>query len=120
MRTYLDDDLDADRLIGLLRHAGHEVVSPRGVGTRGVADEEHLRFAAANELVLHTANARDFVDLSRAWRNEGTGHSGVLTVYRENNPARDMSFEQVALAVTRIEQSGMTLENDVHNLNFWR
>ena len=43
MRLYLDDDLDANILIGLLQHAGHEVVSPHAVGTRGVQDSAHLR-----------------------------------------------------------------------------
>lgn len=57
MRVYLDDDLDSNALIGLLQKAGHEVISPRAVGTRGVADEEHLRYAAAHALVLLTANA---------------------------------------------------------------
>ena len=33
MRLYLDDDLDGNVLIGLLQYAGHEVVSPRAVGT---------------------------------------------------------------------------------------
>lgn len=33
MRRYLDDDLDANALIGLLQHEGHEVVSPRAVAS---------------------------------------------------------------------------------------
>jgi hypothetical protein len=43
-----------------------------------------------------------------------------LIVYRENNPVRDMTFHQIAQAVTKIEQSGMPMENACHNLNFWR
>lgn len=66
MRVYLDDDLDSDALIGLLQQAGHDVVSPRAVGTR------------------------------------------------------DMSFQQIAQAVTRLEQSGIPLGNAFHNLNLWR
>lgn len=38
MRLYLDDDLDSNALIGLLLQAGHQVVSPRAVGTRGVLE----------------------------------------------------------------------------------
>ena len=63
MRLYLDDDLDGNTLIGLLRQAGHEVVSPRVVGTRGVHDAAHLRYAADHELVLLTANVKDFLAL---------------------------------------------------------
>jgi hypothetical protein len=63
MRLYLDDDLDGNVLIGLLQHAGHDVVSPRAVGTRGVQDAVHLRYAADHGLVLLTANAKDFLAL---------------------------------------------------------
>ena len=66
MRIYLDDDLDSNRLIDLFRLAGHEVISPRAVGTRGVADEEHLHYAFSHGLVLLTANAEDFIDLRLA------------------------------------------------------
>lgn len=120
MRVYLDDDLDSNALIGLLQQAGHEVISPKSVGTRGVTDEEHLRYAAAHGLVLLTANAEDFIDLHHEWRRKQQEHYGILIVYRENNPARDMTFEQIAHAVTQVEQSGMSVGNAFHNLNFWR
>ena len=117
---YLDDDLDSHALIGLLRQAGHEVVSPRSVGTRGVADEDHLGYAAGNGLVLLTANAQDFVALHRVWASQQREHHGILIVYRENNPVRDLSFQQIAQAITQIEQSSLRLPNASHNLNFWR
>ena len=120
MRVYLDDDLDSDTLSRLLQREGHEVVSPRAVGTRGFADEEHLRHAMANELVLLTANAQDFVDLHQAWMRQQRHHGGILIVYRENNPARDMSFQQIAEAVSEIAQSGLPLVDAFHNLSFWR
>lgn len=74
MKVYLDDDLDSNALIGLLQRAGHEVISPRAVGTRGVADEEHLRYAAAHGLVLLTANAEDFIDLHHEWMAQQREH----------------------------------------------
>jgi predicted nuclease of predicted toxin-antitoxin system len=120
MRVYLDDDLDSNTLITLLQRAGHEVVSPRAVGTRGVADKEHLYYAAAHALVLLTANARDFIDLHEEWRGQQQEHHGMLIVYRENNPTRDMSLQQIVQAVTQIEQSGLPLVNTFHNLSFWR
>ena len=120
MRVYLDDDLDSNALIGLLQQDGHDVISPRTVGTRGVADEEHMRYAATNNLVLLTANAGHFADLHAEWTRRKQGHNGILIVYRENNPARDMSFEQIADAVTQVERSGVPLANSLHNLNFWR
>lgn len=120
MRVYLDDDLDSNALIGLLRSAGHEVISPRAAGIRGIDDEDHLRFAAANSLTLLTANAKDFTDLHEEWTKRQLQHSGILIVYRENNPARDMNPRQIAQAVTKIEQSDILIENACYNLNFWR
>jgi predicted nuclease of predicted toxin-antitoxin system len=120
MRLYLDDDLDSNALIALLRRGGHEVVSPRVAGTRGLADEEHMHYAVTHGLVLLTANAEDFLNLHLEWTAQHQGHSGILVVYRENNPARDMTFEQIARAVTQLEQSGLPIANVLYNLNFWR
>ena len=120
MRLYLDDDLDGNVLLDLLRHAGHVVVSPRAVGNRGIEDPAHLRYAADGDLVLLTANAQDFLALHVQWRENGQDHAGMLLVYRENNPQRDMTFQEMARAVSRLEQSGIPLRNTYHNLNFWR
>lgn len=120
MKVYLDDDLDSNRLIGLLRRSGHTPVSPRIAGTRGTSDEQHLIYAAANNLVILTANAIDFVNIHNRWAQEGRDHAGILVVYRENNPIRDMSFAEIADAVKHIEQSGTALSNKIQNLNFWR
>ena len=120
MRLYLDDDLDSNLLISLLKQLGHEVTSPRAVGTRGAPDEDHLRYAADRGLVLMSANAGDFVHLNRNWVESRTGHSGILVVYRENNPARDMSFREIAEAVGAVEESRLPIANTCQNLNFWR
>jgi len=107
-------------LSALLEQAGHEVFSPRKVGTRGITDEEHLRYAAVHELVLVTANAADFIDLHQKWMKQQQEHYGILIVYQENNPVRDMNYQQIAYAATRIEKAGVPLTNAFHNLNFWR
>ena len=96
------------------------MVSPRGTGTRGASDEEHLLYATAQGLVILSANAGDFLDRLSEWTSQQREHQGILLVYRENNPGRDMDFHQIAQAVTRIEKSGLQLENACHNLNFWR
>ena len=120
MNIYLDDDSDADALIGLLRQAGHSVVSPRSVGTLGSLDKDHLSYAAARDYVLLTANYDDFTELNKKWLAAGKHHPGILIVYKENNPKRDMTPQQIARAVSNIEQSGLPLANACHNLNFWR
>ena len=119
MKVYVDDDMDSNALIGLLRRAGHEVVSPRAAGTRGQKDEQHLRYAAQHGLTLLTANAPDFIELHHQ-RISREGHNGILIVYRENNLVEDMTLQEIAQAITQIERSGLSLRNSCHNLNFWR
>jgi len=47
-----------------------------------------------------TTNARDFVALA------GTGvHHGLLLVYRENDPTRDMTAKDIAAAVDRVAET---------------
>ncbi|TAJ98216.1 hypothetical protein EPO44_11965 [bacterium] len=120
MKVYLDDDMDSNVLIGLLEKAGHKVVSPRAAGTRGQTDENHLRYAAEQGFVLLTANAVDFIELHQQWMSRRETHHGILIVYRENNPVQDMTLQEIAQAITRVERSGLGLENSYQNLNFWR
>ncbi len=117
MRIYLDDDMDANELIGLLEHEGHEVISPRRVAMRGAEDEAHLSYAAAEQCVLLTANVRDFLTRHRRWQEEEQSHGGILASYRENNPRRDMTYGQIARAVNHLESAGLTLQNTFQNLN---
>ncbi len=119
MRVYLDDDLDSNILNRLLSQSGHQVISPRAIGNSGITDEEHLRYAANNSLVMLTADSQDFVRLHQIWLSQFRQHEGVLVVYYENNPAREMSFGEISLAVTR-EQAEVPIASNIHNLNFWR
>jgi hypothetical protein len=67
-----------------------------------------------------TANVRDFLRLHQTWQQEGRPHAGILALYPENNPRRDMTFAQIAQAVSRLERAGPPLYNTFHNLNMWR
>jgi hypothetical protein len=35
----------------------------------------------------------------------------MLLIYRENNPQRDMTFQDMARAVSRLDQTGIRLRN---------
>ena len=120
MRLYLDDDMDANALIGFLQQERHEVMSPRIVAMRGAEDEAHLSYATAQQCAVVTANVRDFLTLHQTWQQEGRSHAGILALYRENNPQRDMTYAQVARAVSRLDRAGLPIQNMFHNLNMWR
>ena len=111
------EDPDLNRLLSQL---GHQVISPRAIGNGGMEDQEHLQYAADNLLVMLTSNPQDFVRLHRMWLSQSRQHQGVKIVYRENDPARNMSFREISSAVTRLEQAGVPIASNLHNLNFWR
>ena len=120
MRLYLDDDMDANMLMSFLQAEGHEVMSLRAVAMRGAEDEAHLRYATAHQCAVVTANVRDFLRLHQTWQEEGRHHAGILALYRENNPQRDMTYAQIAQAISRLERAGLPLQTMFHNLNMWR
>jgi len=120
MKLYLDDDMDANVLIRFLQEEGHEVMSPRAVAMRGAEDAAHLQHAAVHQCAVVTANVRDFLTLHQTWQEEGRHHAGILALYRENNPQRDMTYAQIARAISRLARAGLPLQNTFQNLNMWR
>jgi hypothetical protein len=112
--------MDANALISVLKEEGHEVISPRTVAMRGAEDATHLRYAAAQPCPVVTAKARDFLTLHQTWQEAGRQHAGILALYRENNPRRDMTYAQIARAISRLERAGLPLQNRFYNFNRWR
>jgi Domain of unknown function (DUF5615) len=93
LNLYLDDCSNSDLLATLLRRAGHRVARPTdvNVGLEGADDDEHFVYAAANGLTIITKNPSDFQQLHQLDAN----HSGILAVYQDNNPLRDMSDAEI-------------------------
>ena len=73
----------------------------------------------ANSDLLITKNPRDF----RALHNQDQNHPGILGIYQDNDPSRDMSDADVVAAIANIEdavQHGYQIAGEFHNLNAWR
>src|SRR5438445_560519 len=68
------------------------------------------------ERVLLTHNTEDFHELHR----EQPGHRGIMAVFRDADPRKNMSHAQVATAIRGLETSGVTIAGDFHVLNHWR
>jgi hypothetical protein len=86
--------MDAHVLMSCLQQEGHAVMSPRTVAIRGAEDVSHRQYAAAQQCAVLTANVRDFLTLHQTWQEDGRDHAGILALYRENNPRRDMTYAQ--------------------------
>ena len=94
MRLYLDEDIASKELTARLAAAGHEVISPM----RGAPDSRCWRHTQEQGAAVVTMNVVDFVRLAEATE----GHHGLLLVYRENDPTRDMSAASIVTAVARV------------------
>src|SRR5438874_799577 len=81
---------------------------------------DHLEYAARHRLVLLTHNPQDFIDLHELWKMHERQHSGILLVYRDNNPSKDMTAADIVEALEKLLASGLPIENTVNTLNHWR
>jgi len=116
LKIYLDDCAYAKGLVRLLVANGHEVVVPRQAEIAGRDDEVHLAHAAANGLVLITKNPDDSLELHIANPN----HAGIVLIYQDNDPDRDMSYADIAKALANLENAGVGMSGECHVLNAWR
>lgn len=115
-KIYLDDCAYAKELVRLLEAAGHQVTTPRQAGTTGREDEAHFRYAADHQLILLTKNPDDFLELHKG----DSQHAGILLLYQDNDPDRDMKHAEIVKAIANLEQAGIAFANTCHVLNAWR
>ncbi len=101
LKLYLDDCAFSYRLRSLLIEAGHDVEIPADTipPLTGADDVEHLAHAIAAERVLLTFNPRDFKRL----HDQNKRHPGILAVYQDNNPAKDMNYRDIVRAIANLE-----------------
>lgn len=122
LNLYLDDCANANLLADLLDKAGHRVARPTdaAVGLEGADDEAHFQFAVAHALTVITKNPADFLVFHEAQPK----HPGILGIYQDNDPSRDMSDAEVVRAVANVEAAaesgGDPIAGHFHVLNHWR
>ena len=100
----------------MLRADGHDVVAIGELAKNGIPDAEVFDLAQSLERVLLTHNTEDFNTLHR----DRPAHRGIMAVFRDSDPCKNMSHTQIALAIRRLETSGVTIAGDFHVLNYWR
>ena len=120
MRLYLDDNITDRRVVAQLQRMGHVVLLPAAVGYAGVSDAKHLAHAIREDYVLLSQNYQDFLDLHDLILAAGGQHRGLLLLYTEHDPTRDMTPRSIAVAITKLEAARIPLANQVYVLNHWR
>ena len=116
MRILVDEDSQARAQLNILRGDVHDVVAVGELGRNGIPDPEVFDLAQSLERVLLTHNTEDFHELHR----EKPGHRGIMAVHRNSDPRKNVSHAQIAVAIRRLEASGVTIAGDFHVLNHWR
>jgi hypothetical protein len=115
-KIYLDDCAYDKELVRQLEQAGHQVTTPAQAGNSGRADEVHFRYAADHGLLLLTKNPDDFLEL----HTKDSKHAGILVIYQDNDPDRDMSEADIVRAIANLVTADISLPGTVQVLNAWR
>jgi len=79
LRILLDEHV-WNGLVAVGRQIGVDVLPVQQVLPKGTSDEEVLEFAASEERVLLTSNARDFGPLAADWFQREKSHAGIIIV----------------------------------------
>jgi predicted nuclease of predicted toxin-antitoxin system len=120
MRLYLDENITDRRVVAHLLRLGHTVLVPAEVGQAGALDATHLAYAIRYGVVLLTQDYQDFTALHDLILAAGGRHSGILLLYTENDPTRDMTPRSIAAAITTLEAAAVSLVNQLYVVNHWR
>jgi hypothetical protein len=96
--------------------AGHDVETVASSDLGGQPDAVVLDFARTQGRVLLTGNCVDF----RVLHEENSTHSGIVCIYREANPSKNMNFDDIVGALNHLDQSGFLLTGQFVALNAWR
>jgi predicted nuclease of predicted toxin-antitoxin system len=102
VRLLLDEDCGSRHLLKALRSVGHDasrVVDIPALGS-GTSDLAIYEFGVADDRVLMTKNAADFLAISGL--PGAAGHAGILAIYY-NDDGTSLPIETVVRAVSNIE-----------------
>lgn len=118
LNIYLDDCAFSHRLRQLLIAAGHVVQIPAEVDPplTAQADARHFAHVRATGQIILTYNPADFEQLHTQYAD----HPGILAVYQDNDPARDMSYSDVVRAIANLQQIGVPLAGGFWVLNAYQ
>ena len=111
----VDEDSQAKYLISLLKAAGHDVLSINAADIAGFSDDKVLEYARQHDRILLTRNCDDFQSLHQANSN----HPGILAIYQDAEPAKNMSYQAIVKAISNIETTGLEIASQFAVLNQW-
>jgi predicted nuclease of predicted toxin-antitoxin system len=115
LRLLVDEDTQARWLVNLLRSAGHDVLTVPEANLAAELDPTVLEYARREKRLLLTRNSEDFLALHHAHPQ----HAGILAIYQDRDPAKNMSYAAIVGALANLEASGLDLTGQFVVLNAW-
>lgn len=115
LRLLIDEDTQDKILVILLKQANHNVVTVNEVNLNGKIDPLVLDFARQNNRIIITQNCDDY----EALHEINPEHPGIIAIYNENNPLKNMSFKTIVKAIANLEAANIPLANQFIALNHW-
>ena len=118
LALYLDDCAFSHELRRLLLKARHDVETPADVhpSLTGEDDAAHFAHAKAAGRAILTLNPRDFKEL----HDQDPDHSGILAVYQDNDPAKDMGYHEIGQAISNLGSTGVSIVGGFWSLDAYR
>lgn len=115
LALYLDDCAFSHELRRLLLKAGHDIETPADVHPplTGEDDAAHFAHAKAVGRAILTLNPGDFKEL----HNQDPDHPGILAVYQDNDPTKDMNYRQIVQAISNLGSTGVSIVGGFWSLN---
>jgi hypothetical protein len=82
----------------------------------GSDDTIHFAHARVTRRVILTFNPKDF----KVLHDRHSEHPGILAVYHDNNPTKDMSYAEIVRAIANLERSVFDILGGFWVLNAYR
>jgi predicted nuclease of predicted toxin-antitoxin system len=114
LNLLIDEDSQAQRLVNLLKNAGHDVLTVNKAGLMSQPDLIVLDYARQHNRILLTRNCRDFQALHEA----NSIHLGILAIYQAS-PSKKMNYQDIVRAIANLESANFPLANQFISLNYW-
>ncbi|MGV0106666.1 DUF5615 domain-containing protein [Nostoc sp. DSM 114160] len=116
IRLYMDEDSTARSLVLALQNRGVDVTTSLNLNRLGYTDEEQLRWATEQSLVLYSSNIRDFYRLHTDFLTKEQSHAGMILVQQQRYSVGELMRGILRLIAAK---SAEEMHNQVEFLSSW-
>jgi predicted nuclease of predicted toxin-antitoxin system len=117
LKLLVDEDSQGKLLVNQLKKAGHNIHTVNDVDLRSASDIAVFAYAINHNYVMLTHNCIDFSELAEQILQQGKHHSGLLLIYKDNNPTKDISVAAIIKALKNLQNSKLILIDQTIILN---